>query len=56
MNGPYTGAAHACRIPADAGAGSPVETLVALARSAERYFPELDAARERYDAAVQRMR
>lgn len=25
-------------------------------RRAERHFPEFDAARERYDAAVQRMR
>ncbi|WDD96390.1 helix-turn-helix transcriptional regulator [Burkholderia sp. FERM BP-3421] len=29
-----------------------VETLAALDRWAERHFPELDAARERYDAAV----
>ena len=37
-------------------AGSLVETLVALDRWAERHFPELDAARERYDASVQNMR
>jgi DNA-binding HxlR family transcriptional regulator len=34
-------------------AGSLVDTLVALDRWAERHFPELDAARERYDAALQ---
>lgn len=31
-------------------AGSLVDTLVALDRWAEHHFPELDAARERYDA------
>jgi hypothetical protein len=29
-----------------------VETLAALDRWAERHFPELDAARARYDAAL----
>jgi hypothetical protein len=29
---------------------------MALDRWAERHFPELDAARERYDASVQNMR
>ncbi|MCA8022183.1 hypothetical protein [Burkholderia metallica] len=33
-----------------------VETLVALDRWAERHFPDLDAARERYDASVRNMR
>ncbi|MCA8216030.1 helix-turn-helix transcriptional regulator [Burkholderia cepacia] len=33
-------------------AESLVDTLVALDRWAERHFPVLDAARERYDAAV----
>ncbi len=33
-------------------AASLVETLVELDRWAERHFPELDAARERYDAAL----
>ncbi|WP_323121428.1 winged helix-turn-helix transcriptional regulator [Burkholderia alba] len=37
-------------------AGSLVRTLAALDRWAERHFPELDAARERYDEAVRRMR
>lgn len=37
-------------------AESLVDTLVALDRWAERHFPVLDAARERYDAAVQHMR
>ncbi|ALX12953.1 transcriptional regulator, HxlR family protein [Burkholderia cepacia JBK9] len=37
-------------------AGSLVQTLVALDRWAERHFPALDAARERYDAALQSMR
>ncbi|MCA8297310.1 helix-turn-helix transcriptional regulator [Burkholderia sp. AU30198] len=31
-------------------------SLVALDRWAERHFPELDAARERYDASVRNMR
>ncbi|WP_371142040.1 winged helix-turn-helix transcriptional regulator [Burkholderia cepacia] len=37
-------------------AESLVDTLVALDRWAERHFAVLDAARERYDAAVQHMR
>ncbi|UTV55432.1 winged helix-turn-helix transcriptional regulator [Burkholderia arboris] len=37
-------------------AGSLVQTLVALDRWAERHFPALDEARERYDAALQSMR
>ena len=37
-------------------AGLLVETLVALDRWAERHFPELDAARERYDASVRNKR
>ncbi|MBW5807971.1 transcriptional regulator [Burkholderia sp. COPS] len=37
-------------------AESLVDTLVALDRWAERHFPVLDAARERYDAAVRHMR
>ncbi|PCE29363.1 winged helix-turn-helix transcriptional regulator [Burkholderia ubonensis] len=35
-------------------AESLVATLIALDRWAERHFPELDAARERYDAVLRR--